>query len=112
MKKKINQNRKYYGTLLLDLKLPEIKGNYVIQLIDSKEQVIREHVIDKSETIYYEYLKPLKYKVKVIKDENGSGKWDTGNYLNKQQAEQVLYNAEQIQIRSNWDAEQVWDLRE
>ena len=103
---------KYYGTLKLNLTLPEKEGKYIVQLMDEKENVIREKLVSATESVslFYEYLQPSKYKLKIIKDENGNKKWDTGNYLKKQQAEKVIYNAELIQIRSNWDAEVDWKL--
>lgn len=101
---------KYYGTLKLNLILPEIEGKYIVQLMDEKEIVIREQSISKTEMLFYEYLQPMKYKLKIIKDINVNEKWDTGNYFKKIPAEKVIYNPELIQIRSNWDAELEWKI--
>lgn len=101
---------KYYGSLKLNLTIPANQSNYIVQLLDERENVIREDVIKKAELITYEYLHPKKYKLKIIFDENNNGKWDAGNYINHQQAEKVLYNSELINIRSNWDLELDWKI--
>jgi hypothetical protein len=123
---------KYYGSLKLTIEAPAMGdkkrtlyqgkdeelieesflGKYIVQLLDDRENIIRENTISNTEILNYTYLHPNKYHLKVILDENGNGKWDTGNYLKKIQPEKVIYNAEQITIRSNWDAEIDWKINE
>ena len=50
-----------------------------------------------------EYLPPGEYQIRIIKDANGNGKWDTGNYLKKIQPEEVKYLKESINVRANWE---------
>jgi hypothetical protein len=57
----------------------------------------------------FEYLPPGKYIIRVIKDVNDNNKWDTGNYLKKIQPEEVIYLPEEIDVRANWDVNQVFD---
>jgi len=102
------REEKFYGTMKLKVNIPETKENYIVQLLDEKENVVRENSIKKTETINYEYLYPQKYKLKIIIDENNNGKWDTGNYLKNIQAEKVIYNSELITVRSNWDLDLDW----
>jgi uncharacterized protein (DUF2141 family) len=102
---------KYYGSLKLQINLPKAKGKYIVQLLDEKENLVRENIIEGSDTIDYTYLYPKKYKLKLIVDENANLKWDTGNYLKKLHAEKVIYNTEEINIRSNWDAEIEWNIK-
>ncbi len=99
---------KYYGSLKLNLTLPETKNQFILQLLDERENVIREDVVKQSEIINYEYLHPKKYKLKIIVDGNNNGKWDGGDYLKHIQAEKVIYNSELINVRSNWDLELDW----
>lgn len=102
---------KFYGSLKLSVKFPPTKGKYIVQLLNSKDAVVNERIVSKpeiTEALNYEYLYPDKYRVKLIYDENGNGKWDTGDYLKGIQPERVLYNPELITIRSNWDAEIEW----
>lgn len=102
---------KYYGSLKLKLNIPETKNNYIVQLIDEQGIIQRVHQLKKSEEVFYEYLHPKKYKLKIIVDENSNDLWDTGNYLQHTQAEKVVYNSELINVRSNWDLELDWKVQ-
>ncbi len=104
------REEKYYGSVKLNLTIPETKGNYIVQLLDEQDRVVREDNIQKSTILSYAYLYPRKYKLKIIYDDNSNHKWDTGNYLKQLQPEKVIYNSELINIRSNWDADLVWKI--
>ncbi len=111
------REEKYYGTVKLKVNLPagkdstrEIKYDYILQLLNEKENIVRENIIKKGETINYNYLYPQKYKLKIIVDTNSNGKWDSGNLLQKQQPEKVIYYTEPINIRSNWDLDLQWKV--
>ncbi|MDP1747572.1 MAG: Ig-like domain-containing domain [Bacteroidota bacterium] len=104
------REEKFYGTLKLNLDIPATPGNYIVQLLDEKESIVKESNINKSETLFYEYLYPKKYKLKIIYDNNANYKWDTGNLLQKLQPEKVIYNAEPVNTRPNWDLELEWKI--
>jgi hypothetical protein len=106
------KEEKYYGTVKLNLKFAETGVNHLVQLLDDKENVVRENSISKAGVIFYDFLYPQAYKLKVIIDRNGNGKWDPGNYLKKQQPEKVIYNTEAVNIRSNWDLDLEWNIVE
>ncbi len=106
------KEEKFYGTVKLDLKFEAIKGNYIVQLLDDKESVVRENIVSTPGTIYYDYLYPQPYRLKIILDKNGNGRWDPGNYLKKQQPEKIIYNTEAVNIRSNWDLDLEWTVIE
>jgi hypothetical protein len=48
--------------------------------------------------------------LRVIYDENNNKEWDPGNYLEKRQAEEVIYFPKDIDVRANWDVDQVFIL--
>jgi len=102
------RDEKYYGTVKLKLSIPESKGQYIVQLLDEKESIIRESIIKAGETINYDYLYPQQYILKLIYDDNNNEKWDTGNYFQKLQPEKVIYYNGAINIRSNWDLDLEW----
>lgn len=104
------REEKFYGTLKLNLDIPVTAGNYIVQLLDEKENIVRVSNINRSETLFYEYLYPKKYKLKIIYDNNANYKWDTGNLLQKLQPEKVIYNAEPVNTRPNWDLELEWKV--
>jgi len=99
-----------YGTLILNLTLPARET--VIQLWDNNEKnLAREHTLQNDTTIHFEYLKPGKYIVKAWQDDNGNGKWDPGNLLEKIQPEAVSYFNKVLDIKANWDMEETWNIR-
>jgi hypothetical protein len=101
----------YYGTVAL--KLTSVEMPVIVQLLanSADEKVILEKTIDKNGSVLFDYLMPEKYRLKVIYDKNGNGKWDTGSYQDKIQPERVLYYNEVVKVRSNWEAEFSWDLK-
>ncbi len=104
------QSLKYYGTIKLNINIPETKYIYIVQLLNEKEKILKQDIIKQDKTIIYEYLKPGTYKLKIIQDSNNNGKWDTGNYLKNIQPEQVKYYESDIKTRSNWDMDIDWDV--
>jgi len=101
----------YYGTVTV--KLTSVEMPVIVQLLSNTadEKVIIEKTIDKNGSVLFDYLMPEKYRLKVIYDKNGNGKWDTGSYQDKVQPERVLYYNEVVKVRSNWEAEYSWDLK-
>ena len=98
-----------YGSLKLDI---NYEGKYplIIQLMNSKEAVINEKIINTSKILNYPYLTDGKYKVKAVIDKNKNGKWDTGDLLHKVLPETIHYINQIIDIRANWDNEQKWEI--
>lgn len=107
------REEKFYGSVKIHVKSETLKGNYILQLLNDKEMVVRESILSKpEESVFYDFLYPSSYKLKIIFDKNANGKWDTGNYLKQQQPEKVIYNVETVNIRSNWDLELEWSIIE
>ena len=101
----------YYGTI--NLELTNVESQVVVQLLENNdaEKVLREKIVSENNSVVFDYLAPEKYKVKVIYDENGDGKWNTGSYQDRKQPERVAYINEVIKVRSNWDSNLSWDLK-
>jgi hypothetical protein len=91
------------SNMIVNLKSrPEIP--LIIQLISSST-VIQERMLNQSDTlIEFNLLEPGDYIIRVILDENGNKKWDTGNYDELKQPERVLWFRDPIKLRPNWDS--------
>jgi len=100
---------KYYGTLKLNVLIDY--GHYLLQLLDDKDNILREEKMDGRHEFLFEYLSPMNYRIRLVTDVNNNGKWDTGDYGRKLQPEPVIYYKDPITIRSNWDQETVWTIR-
>jgi len=96
----------YYGNIIMELE--QVDSKLIIQLVEKEDNIVRQAFATNDTTISFIYLAPKSYWIKVIKDENSNGKWDTGNVLEKNQPEKVTYYFEEIKLRSNWDFKKNW----
>lgn len=92
----------------LYLVLPSDSLPVFVELMNASEQVIRTGWPDGGE-VAFEDLPPGKYFARLIVDANNNGKWDTGDLLKQQQAEEVYYMPKQLKLRANWDLEETWN---
>lgn len=100
-----------YGTLILNLDASDIDAPVIIQLLGGeKETVVRQVSVNKKQEIKLDFLKPGKYQLKAIVDNNRNGRRDTGNFSLKIQPESVYYLNKPVDIKSNWDVEQDWKI--
>ena len=56
----------------------------------------------------YEFknLKPSRFMIRIIYDDNGNQTWDTGNFLQNIQPEGVYYVKTIIDAKANWEVEE------
>ncbi|HPR30743.1 MAG TPA: Ig-like domain-containing protein [Prolixibacteraceae bacterium] len=105
------QSVDYYGSLIL--KINGTEGHSIIQLLkDSKKEelVLERYSTDLSKERTFLFLKPGNYLIRLMSDLNRNGRWDTGNMKEKKQPEPVYYFEKLIQIKSNWEMKENWDL--
>lgn len=106
----VSQTLEDYGNIFLDVILSN-NSKYILQLIDSEMGVIREFEnIESNSTYSFDYIVPGKYTFRLIEDLNNNGVWDTGDYLKKRQPEPVFYYTNELEVRANWDFNEIFDL--
>lgn len=86
------------------------EGDFV-ELLDTKDEVVRTVDVENGRADFY-YLNPGKYAARLVRDTNRNGMWDTGNYEEKIQPEDVFYYKNMIEFKANFDVLQDWDLNE
>lgn len=105
------KNTSDYGNLRLNLH--NVKHfPVIIQLTDPKGKVLASEYSESATTVDFNGLEPSTFTLRVIYDENKNKEWDPGNYLEKRQSEEVIYFPKEIIVRSNWDVNQDFDLKE
>lgn len=104
------RNPEYYGRILLTLS--GVKGQKILQVLDNKKKLVRRQVVNSDGQIELPYMQPTNFTLKLIHDRNANGKWDTGDYLEHRQPEAVEFRPGTISIRSNFDMEISWDLKD
>ncbi len=88
-----------------------IEGPGFGELLDASDKPVKKAPVDRGELAFLD-IKPGKYYLRYIRDDNNNGKWDTGNYEEKRQPEQVYYYPYSFEIRQNWELEQNWNVTE
>ena len=97
-----------YGLLLCTFE--NFGQNNLVQLVDSKDEVIRQQYIPKNGKIAFQFLKPADYFIKIVEDGNRNKKLDVGNFKTGKETERVIYYPEKLSIRPNWRHEITWDV--
>jgi hypothetical protein len=97
-----------YGTFTANLS--GYDGNVVVQLLDNRETVMMEEKIKSPGNAVFRFVEDGKYRLKVIYDTDGNGFWSPGNFLWGLQPEKVSYYPDELDIKSNWDVSQDWDI--
>ena len=78
----------------------------IVELADAKGATVTSAYATEPGTIAFDLLDPMLYTVRVIYDANGNKRWDSGNFLQARQAEEVIYFPNEIDVRANWDVDQ------
>lgn len=103
------KNRTDYGNLKLSLENVN-RFPIIIELLDAKENVMASLYSEKETQLTFENLEPLKYALRIIYDDNKDHEWTPGDFLKKRQSEEVIYFPKMIEVRANWDVDQVFIL--
>jgi hypothetical protein len=99
------------GQLLLKLDIQAMSGPYVMQLIASSGEIVKEEFFSKNNTTFsYTNLMPDEYKIKLLLDENNNKIWDSGNYYQHLQPEKIIYYEKPLTVRANWEMEIQWNV--
>ena len=97
-----------YGNIFLRVK-HESPHSYIIELLKNDEVVRRYDTPAEGNNFRFELLDPGKYSVRLIEDANKNKQWDTGSYLEKIQPEKVIYYWKEIDLRANWDMNEIFN---
>jgi len=105
------QKEDYYS--VLEITFDTIPCPLVVQALKgAKEDLVKQVTLTNGKVATLDFLKPDKYIIKIIYDQNGNGKWDTGDYLKKIQPEKVAYFPEpEVETHSNVKTELQWSLK-
>ena len=92
-----------YGRITMNID-NQTSQNLIIELLEGKkkDKLVERQFISNSKEIQFNLLEPKKYFVRAIIDKNKNNKWDTGNYLLKQQPEKIIYFSEELEVRANY----------
>ncbi|KVV13239.1 Ig-like domain-containing protein [Flavobacterium sp. TAB 87] len=83
----------------------------IIELTNAKGDVIASEYSEGKTSVEFGLLQPDLLWLRAIYDDNKNGVWDSGNFMEKRQAEEVIYSSKGLEsIRANWDPIENFDL--
>lgn len=92
-----------YGKLKIRLQNSDT-AQHTVLLFYKGDKIVESAAVTGKE-VNYPLFPPGDYEIRILYDENGNGRWDTGNYWLKIQPEKIVSNARKYTIRANWDNE-------
>lgn len=83
----------------------------IIELINDKGEIVAKKFASEPKEFEFKNLRPSRFMIRIIYDDNGNRKWDTGNFLLNIQAEEVYYVKTILEAKANWEVEESITLK-
>lgn len=96
-------------TAALNLNFSNVHEQYIVQITNAKgDNILRQLTVTQNGQIVVKYLSPASYGIKIIRDDNQNGRWDTGSYSDHIQPEfaAFLQNTDgkfEFALKQGWD---------
>ena len=81
----------------------------VVQLLNNSGALVKQTQPNDGTAEFY-YVDPGTYYLSAFNDRNHNGVWDTGDYDNNLQPEEVYYYPSAIECKAKWDVTERWNL--
>ncbi len=94
-----------YCSIFLTLRNTE-KFPIILELINDKGDIVAKTFADEPREFEFRNLRPSRFMIRIIYDDNGNKKWDTGNFLLNILPEKVYYVKTIIEAKANWEVEE------
>lgn len=103
--------RNDYGNLYIQV-APPVGIQVVVQLLNSRDKVVDQRVVDTLQKLAFLQLTPETYKLRAIIDADRNEKWSTGNYHRFFLPEKTVLYKDKLDVKAGWDIdlEEVWQL--
>jgi uncharacterized protein (DUF2141 family) len=80
-------------------------------LINDQGKIVAKKFVENDYEYQFNNLIPSRFKVRIIYDLNDNKKWDTGNFLLRQQPEEVYYFKSIINAKANWEVIEILTIQ-
>ncbi|MGN1264023.1 MAG: Ig-like domain-containing protein [Prevotella sp.] len=98
-----------YSSLMVNVTGTKDSMNIIVQLLNGSGNEVKRARVENGTAEFY-YVMPGKYYLSAFNDRNNNGKWDTGNYKEDLQPEEVFYDAKEIECKAKWDLTHNWNI--
>ena len=85
------------------------EGSCILQVLNERMELI-EQIIMESDSVSFTTLKPGKYRLRLIVDQNLNGRWDAGNLRERRLPEPVFILPKVLTLEAGWEYEEEWEL--
>lgn len=85
-------------------------GSLFMELFSNDKVEYRVKLDDAQTVVELKNLKPTTYAVSLWKDENGNGKWDSGDFKLGSKPEEVWFFHKAMSMSPGWDYDEVWSV--
>ena len=82
----------------------------LIELVNEKFEVVKQTYLESNSPVFFQYINPGNYFIRLIMDQNKNKIWDPGNFLDKLAPEKVVYYPSIIELRANWNWSETFTL--
>jgi len=96
-----------YSTLFVRLPGSEWNNSFV-QLMSGADKAVKTIKAENGHADFY-FLNPGVYYLRLFRDLNGNGVWDTGDYDQQLQPEPVYYYPDELTLKGQWEITQDWN---
>lgn len=103
------KNTSDYGNLRITLEKVK-RFPVMVELTNKNGDVMFAEYSESATVIDFNAIDPATYTLRLIYDDNKNRKWDSGSFLQKRQAEEVIYFPKDLEVRANWDVDQPFTL--
>ena len=100
-----------FGTIAVDVSgISDVADTaIVVQLLNQQDKPVCQQRCHGG-SVHFRNVPPSKYYLRAFVDQNGNGRWDTGDYDADLQAEAVYYYPEEIEGKAKWDLKRQWNI--
>lgn len=92
-----------FAYLQLRVELPDTGRSWILQLVRDNGDVVISRQLDSSSVVTWPFLPGGNYRLRVIQDTNGNGRFDAGNLVRNSLPERVIYYPQPIVLKPNWE---------
>ena len=98
-----------YATLQVNLSGVSADTAVVVHLLNSQGAMVKQVKASAGEAMFY-YVTPGTYYLRAFIDANGNGLWDTGDYDEDRQPEDMYYYNQEVKCEAKWDRQCDWNV--
>ncbi|MCL2416604.1 MAG: Ig-like domain-containing protein [Bacteroidales bacterium] len=104
---RVNSPESYTRLEITILNKPETQS--ILQVLNERMELVEQRIMQSNEEIFTTLL-PGRYRLRLIVDEDGNGRWSPGNLRERRQPEPVFIFHKTLSLQAGWEHVEEWEL--